>query len=310
MVTDRLTLLVALTSLFLGPLAAYGQQAKEDVKTAKRPDIYDTKASPREQIKAGLEKAKRDHKQVLVMYGGNWCGWCHKLHDTLKQDRGLARTLLYEYELVLIDSQNSEVADITKEYGAEIKGVPYLTVLDENGKVICNQETGSLEEGDHHDVKKVQEFLTKNAAEPRDATQALKDALAAASSDGKLVFLHFGAPWCGWCHRLDDFLADRDIQPILSQDFVDLKVDIERMTKGKVVQEQFRKSADGGIPWFAFLDSTGKVLATSDGPKGNIGFPAAPEEIEHFLGMLEGHTKRMSVQQIAEIAKKLRNKGQ
>ena len=38
-------------------------------------------------------------------------------------------------------------------------GVPYLVVLDGDGKVLCNQETSSLEEGDHHDVKKVQAFL-------------------------------------------------------------------------------------------------------------------------------------------------------
>ena len=30
---------------------------------------------------------------------------------------------------------------------------------------------------------------------------------------------------------------------------------------------------DGGIPWFAVVDADGKVLANSEGPKGNIGYP-------------------------------------
>jgi thioredoxin-related protein len=304
-------ILVALMLLaMVGPAGSSPPPDDEGKAKAKaRADIYDTKAQPREQIKAALEKARHDHKRVLIMYGGNWCGWCHKLHDTLKKDQGLARTLLYEYEMVLIDSGHSDVAEITKEHGAKIEGVPFLTILDEDGKVVCNQETGSLEEGDHHDVKKVQEFLTKHAAPSRDAEKALSDALAAASSEGKMIFLHFGAPWCGWCHRLEKFLADKEVETILRQDFVDLKIDIDRMSHGKTVEERYRKSEQGGIPWFAFLDATGKVLATSDGPKGNIGFPAAPEEIDHFLGMLTAHTRRISASQIAHVAKTLRAQG-
>ncbi len=42
----------------------------------------------------------------------------------------------------------------------------------------------------------------------------------------------------------------------------------------------------GGIPWFAILDAKAKVLATSDGPKGNIGFPSTEDEIVHFVKML------------------------
>jgi thioredoxin-related protein len=298
--------LAALLLLALAAPAGLASEPNGDGKAPARPEIYNPKVNPRDQIKEALVKAGHDHKRVLIMYGGNWCGWCHKLHDTLKKDRDLARTLLYEYELVLIDSGNDQVAEITREHGAKINGVPYLTILDENGKVVCNQETASLEEGDHHDVKKVQEFLKRNAAAPRDAEKALTDALAVASSEGKMVLLHFGAPWCGWCHRLRGFLADQEIARILGQDFVDLEIDIDRMTHGKAIEKQYRKLEPGGIPWFAFLDASGKVLATSDGPNGNIGYPAAPEEIEHFVRMLTKHTKRMSPSQIAQIAKRLR----
>jgi hypothetical protein len=45
--------------------------------------------------------------------------------------------------------------------------------------------------------------------------------------------------------------------------------------------------SEGGIPWFVFLDGDGKAVVTSDGPKGNVGFPAAPDEIAYFRTMLD-----------------------
>ena len=48
------------------------------------------------------------------------------------------------------------------------------------------------------------------------------------------------------------------------------------MTGGKDIQKRYQPATSGGIPWFAILDAQGKALATSDGPRGNIGYPARP----------------------------------
>jgi hypothetical protein len=44
-----------------------------------------------------------------------------------------------------------------------------------------------LEEGNHHDPKRVAEFLNKWKAPPKDAKRVLDDALSRASSDDKLL---------------------------------------------------------------------------------------------------------------------------
>ena len=43
------------------------------------------------------------------------------------------------------------------------------------------------------------------------------------------------------------------------------------------------------------------MIATSDGPKGNIGFPGSPEEIEHFIGMMTKGRKKMSEADVAGL---------
>jgi len=137
------------------PSAALAQKTPE--KKTKKP-IYDEKADAKVDIAAAVARAKKNNKRVLIMYGGNWCGWCYLLHDEFKK-KEIAKTLLYEYELVMVDiGKRDKHLDIVKAYGADITGVPYLTVLDSDGKVVVNQRTGPLEEGDHHDPAKVQGF--------------------------------------------------------------------------------------------------------------------------------------------------------
>ena len=78
------------------------------------------------------------------------------------------------------------------------------------------------------------------------------------------------------------------------------------MTKGKDVLQRFRPSERGGIPWFAFLDAQGSLVTTSDGPKGNVGCPVEPEEIDHFVAMLKKGRTRITSEQIADFEKGLR----
>ena len=136
------------------------------------------------------------------MFGGDWCGWCHKLHDLFKTNGEIAQTLSNEYVLVTVDTGSpyaTQVLNRCKEALSQDdlqKGVgyPFLAVLDADNKVVTAQQTGPLEEGDHHDPRKVAEFLTKWKAPAKDAKLVVEEALSRASSDDKRVLLTFGAP--------------------------------------------------------------------------------------------------------------------
>lgn len=85
-----------------------------------------------------------------------------------------------------------------------------------------------------------------------------------------------------------------------------VKIDIDRMTHGKEVVRRIGFSDRSGLPWMVILDAEGKNLITADGPKGNVGFPVEPQEIEHFIGMLQKTAKKLTPEQISEIEKALK----
>ncbi len=306
---SRLAGMLALLGLFTGHARAQTESktGAKPTAIAKKPSIYDAKADAKNQVAAATAKAARENKRVLLMFGGDWCGWCHKLHGLFATDAEIRRLLSYEYELVMIDTKALHAPELLEEcsQGQTGVGFPFLAVLDQSGKLLVGQKTDPLEEGDHHDPKKVKDFLSRWTADPKDADALLRDALARASSDDKKVFLHFGAPWCGWCHKLDDFLARPEISAILERDYVILKIDIDRMKGGKDVLNRFRPQ-ESGIPWFVILDAKGEKLAKSEASDGsNIGYPVEPKEIETFMAMITETGRRLEPEQLAQIRKSL-----
>ena len=277
-----------------------------DKPSKKRPDIYDRNADGNRQIDKAVAKAARDNKRVLLMFGANWCVWCHRLHEVFENNREIARALLYEYELVLIDLDRLEDGrthneDVDARYGNPRKlGLPALVVLDGAGKQLTTQETGALEEGDHHDPAKVLGFLNKWKANPLKARDVLDGAVARAAKENKLVFAHFSAPWCGWCRKMDDYLETPEIASIIGSAFVPVKIDIDRMEGGKLLDHSFREEG-GGIPFFIILDADGKKIADGNSAKGNVGFPVEPHEVEHFLTVMR-ETKRFSEADVKILA--------
>jgi thiol-disulfide isomerase/thioredoxin len=308
--TLALAALLALSAA--APHAFAGDPPAAPVVAAKaKPEvIYDDKADAAKDIDTAIARAKRNHTRVLVQWGANWCGWCKKLHATCASDKDISKNLRYEYEVVLVDiGQFNKHIDLATKYGADLKknGVPFLTVLGDDGAIIANQDTGPLEDPklSAHDVVKVLAFLSTNQAPTLKADEVLAAGIAQAKADGRLVFLHFGAPWCGWCHKLEDWMAKPEIAAVLSKAFVDVKIDTDRMTGGQLLLDAHAKGKSGGIPWCEFIGADGVALANSNGPDGNIGFPAQTQEIAWFVKMLKVSNARLSAEDTAILENSL-----
>jgi len=143
-------------------VAAEPAAAAED-SPPESPHPYDENADARAEIDAAVALSAQDHKRTLLMFGANWCEWCRRLDYVMKHDERVMTALEANYHVVHVslgDRHSDTNAAIDQAYGHPMQhGLPVFVVLDSEGEAIHTQETGSLEEGDHHDPAKVLAFL-------------------------------------------------------------------------------------------------------------------------------------------------------
>ncbi len=132
----------------------------------KKTDIYDGSLDVKSAIESSLVKAKKENKNVLLMFGGNWCPWCHKLHHLFGSDAAVKQFLADNFLLIMVDVGTRPKplnADLVSKYRVQKMGYPSLAVLGQNGELLVSQSTGILEKGKAHDPKRVMGFLKANA---------------------------------------------------------------------------------------------------------------------------------------------------
>ena len=143
------------------------------------------------------------------------------------------------------------------------------------------------------------------------SAQALVDtAVRSAAAEHKAVLVKWGASWCGWCHRLDAFLADTGVGRIMAAHFVVVDLVTEETPANKALENpggDVLKTAMGGatvgLPFFVVLDAAGRKIADSNMMPGgsNVGHPDTPEEVVAFDQFLVRTAPRMTPRERARI---------
>jgi hypothetical protein len=149
-------------------------------------------------IAQALAVAKDENRRVLIQ----WSGKADPAGKALIQAEtkgDLAHTLLYEYAIVRADVAGN--AAVASRYKADVKPVslPFLTVLDAQGKVIGSQPASAFKAGTvsptTFDDKKLNDYLLKFKPEYVNAEPLFTAALSQAKRDQKTLFVWFSAPW-------------------------------------------------------------------------------------------------------------------
>lgn len=147
--------------------------------------------------------------------------------------------------------------------------------------------------------------LTSAFAQAPTAASILTNAQREAAHSKKKVMVMFHASWCGWCHKLDGFLDDPKMGAVMKANYVIVHLDVQEGDDKKSLENvggmDYLTKFGGngfGIPFTVILDSKGKMLANSlmpgkGGKPTNIGYPATPEEISAFIGILQKTAPRM-----------------
>jgi thiol:disulfide interchange protein len=109
-------------------------------------NLYSETANPTADIAAALVRARREHKRILLDFGGNWCGDCQLL-DIYYHQSPNAELLAKHFIVVHIDIGHMDRnVDVAKKYKVPItKGVPALAVIDAHGNLLYSEREKEFE---------------------------------------------------------------------------------------------------------------------------------------------------------------------
>jgi hypothetical protein len=172
-----------------------------------------------------------------------------------------------------------------------------LVVLDGDQKTIAAQPIATNDAGKATETGRT--FLEQHRLPAHDALTLLDEARAEAKRSDRRVWVIDGGPRCGPCFRLARWIEDH--HTTLARDFVVVKV-MEGLDEHVTEALAGLPIKDGdGIPWFAFTEPDGRILAISRGPLGNTGFPTSVEDLRHFRHMLEAGVRRITAEEVDQL---------
>jgi len=134
--------------------------AKAVVADSEAP-LYDPKADPEADLARAITEARSSGRRILLEVGGDWCIWCHRLHDFVESHEPVREAWERGFVTVNVNfSKENENRKFLERY-PRIPGYPHLFVLDSDGKLLHSEDTGELEDGESYSEAALLEFLSR-----------------------------------------------------------------------------------------------------------------------------------------------------
>jgi thioredoxin family protein len=135
-VTIRSFWLVLLTCLALASTAASAANLG-----------YDPQADPFDQYQSAIAQAQREGKLVLLIAGGDWCGWCKTLNTFISSnaevDAELHKAFVVMKVYVGTDNYNADFF----EQLPPARGAPHFWIISPERQVLSSESTTQFERG-------------------------------------------------------------------------------------------------------------------------------------------------------------------
>jgi thioredoxin 1 len=125
---------------------------------------YDEKADAPADVHRALAAAAADHRDLLLVFGANWCGDCRALDKAMHGSS--QRLIAGKFHVVKIDVGNFDKnLDLAKRYGNPIeKGIPAVVVLSADGHVVYSTKGGELADARKMGEQGIYDFLSQKVA--------------------------------------------------------------------------------------------------------------------------------------------------
>jgi protein disulfide-isomerase len=123
---------------------------------------YDESADAHQQVASAIAEAAKAQKNVVLVFGANWCGDCRALNAQMHKDE-LAALIASNYEVVKIDvGRFNKNKDIAAKYRVPLAhGIPTLAVLDPGGNVLYAMDQGQFSNARSMSYERIRDFFAK-----------------------------------------------------------------------------------------------------------------------------------------------------
>ena len=123
---------------------------------------YDETADAHQQIAAAIAEASKAQKNIVLVFGANWCGDCRALNEQMHKDE-LATLIAANYEVVKIDvGRFNKNQDIGEKYHVPLRhGIPALAVLDSGGNLLYAMDQGQFSNARSMSYESIRDFFVK-----------------------------------------------------------------------------------------------------------------------------------------------------
>lgn len=122
---------------------------------------YNEQANASADVQQALKAARVNHRNVLLVFGANWCKDCRVLDQAL---HGTSQGLIDgKFNVVKIDVGNFDKnLDLAKHYGNPIeKGIPAVVVVSPSDQVIYSTKGGELADARRMGEQGIYDFLSQ-----------------------------------------------------------------------------------------------------------------------------------------------------
>lgn len=115
-----------------------------------------------------------------------------------------------------------------------------------------------------------------------DPEKDLAEAREEASHTGRRILVKVGGEWCGWCHRMDKFIAETPaVKQRLESGFVVVKVNYSEENRNEKFLRRLPKI--DGYPHLFVFEKDGRLLHSQETGSLEEGKGYSPERFEAFL---------------------------
>lgn len=103
-------------------------------------------ASAEDMLKEACIKAGKENKNVIIIFTASWCGWCHRMKNSMHDEdiKKYFEENFVELYYVVDESadkkalETSGAATFRKKYGGEGQGIPFWLVFDKDGNLLAD----------------------------------------------------------------------------------------------------------------------------------------------------------------------------